>query len=517
MRAVCTARELPAALEECEEETPDEVVLLLPDSLLLAKEASAGLRARRWRRVILDEAHKMQGGQNGVRSLLSALRAEVVWGLTGTPNLSSGTRVMQLAELLRVFVPPDQWRECQQFLDVFVRADKWDKTQVPPVRSHEVPVRLTLAERALYRGRLALLPRSSSSFSSDGSRRVPPEELQPMLQLCSHFSPEDLGSVPTCEAAVLRTVRQHREELRNLEAVEQILMAQVPEYEVSPGVANRYRNLEEVRARRGRLESALSYLEKVIQAVAAQEEEGQGRTPSAGEEEGPGRLRPQCPICQGSAGEEIAREALVVTACGHLFCEECIMGLLRRGGRACPTCRAAISNEKIDSVIALENPEAIRFGTKLLRMAAEIRRIHEEDRGGKIIVWVQWDALAAKVRKALEEIHGVRCLGLGGPIAARQQALADFEDSNSDYVLLLAFENDDSGLNLICANHVVFLHPVALRDPEAARACERQAVGRCRRFGQEKEVHVYRFFAQFTVEEELVRERLLADAENLAA
>lgn len=96
------------------------------------------------------------------------------------------------------------------------------------------------------------------------------------------------------------------------------------------------------------------------------------------------------------------------------------------------------------------------------------------------------------------------CLTLAGSLADRQKALADFEDQSKSFVLLLALESDDAGLNLLCANHVFLCHPVSLQDKESSRACERQAIGRSLRFGQEKTVTIHRFLVAGTIEEAIV-------------
>eukprot|EP00747_Dinoflagellata_sp_TGD_P094911 gnl/TRDRNA2_/TRDRNA2_166282_c6_seq2.p1 gnl/TRDRNA2_/TRDRNA2_166282_c6~~gnl/TRDRNA2_/TRDRNA2_166282_c6_seq2.p1 ORF type:complete len:281 (+),score=41.67 gnl/TRDRNA2_/TRDRNA2_166282_c6_seq2:428-1270(+) len=218
-----------------------------------------------------------------------------------------------------------------------------------------------------------------------------------------------------------------------------------------------------------------------------------------------------CSICLDSLDAGTPREQLSITACGHVFCTDCIAAVLAAGQRSCPECRQDVAPNTVDqlslvSFVPDDDPapqQQEAYGTKIGRIVKEIQRIHRDDAEGKVILWVQWDSLAKKIMAALAS-SGVSCLTLTGGLADRQRALADFEDNRNDYVLLLALENDDSGLNLVCANHVLFVHPVCLDEREAALACERQAIGRCLRFGQEREVHVYRFATQDTIEESMV-------------
>jgi len=140
-----------------------------------------------------------------------------------------------------------------------------------------------------------------------------------------------------------------------------------------------------------------------------------------------------------------------------------------------------------------------RYGSKVGRIIVELRRIHDEDASSRVLVFVQWNELLLKLEAALTH-YGVHCVALRGGVADRQRTITAFAEGEQRYVLLMAMEHDDSGLNLTCSNHVFFVHPMAA-SPEMARACERQALGRVRRCGQARDVHLYRFVTGGTIEE----------------
>merc|ERR1712032_1777545 len=122
------------------------------------------------------------------------------------------------------------------------------------------------------------------------------------------------------------------------------------------------------------------------------------------------------------------------------------------------------------------------------------------------LIFVQWRCLASKISKALADSN-CPVLLLHGTVAEQQRAVASFTARDSNYVaLILAMEDDDSGLNLTCANHVFFVHPMDVASRHVAIACERQALGRVRRRGQMRDVHLYRFVTEDTMEESLARE-----------
>ena len=63
-----------------------------------------------------------------------------------------------------------------------------------------------------------------------------------------------------------------------------------------------------------------------------------------------------------------------------------------------------------------------------------------------MLVFVQWRTLLEKVGAALKDL-GLRVLSLRGGVADQQRTIDDFAGGDSA-ALLLAIEDDDSGLNL---------------------------------------------------------------------
>jgi hypothetical protein len=61
--------------------------------------------------------------------------------------------------------------------------------------------------------------------------------------------------------------------------------------------------------------------------------------------------------------------------------------------------------------------------------------------------------------------------------------------------------------NLTNANHVIFLSPLLAASKQAYDAKETQAIGRVRRYGQTKHVHIYRFLTVDSVDETIYKER----------
>ena len=432
-----------------------------------------------WERVIFDEFHKCVGEAEQYSASWRALheiRARFRWGLTGTPNLTLPLRVSEMAAMLHIFVPPDNRVEAQRFLDLWVRADEWDMSGIR-VYLHVITVQQTPTERALYIARKQWL---------EGKKGADAE----LLPFCSHFAPQELdtGNADTANAAILRVLDQQKRE----RAAQQGRLHEA-EHALARSEADDPRVLrsrvDEARQQLAQMTSTISFLAATLGYIAKL---------NAGDEH-------ECAVCMG----DTPPEAVSVTRCGHVFCTDCITSYVASGNDHCPTCRAALRSQDFDAILKLSQSSAggvdnARYGTKIARIIAELRRIHSEDETSRVLVFVQWNELLLKLEAALEH-YGVHCVALRGSVAQRQRTITAFAEGEHRYVLLLAMEHDDTGLNLTCSNHLFFVHPM-VAEPELARACERQALGRVRRRGQARAVHVYRFVAAGTIEVERARE-----------
>lgn len=82
----------------------------------------------------------------------------------------------------------------------------------------------------------------------------------------------------------------------------------------------------------------------------------------------------------------------------------------------------------------------------------------------------------------------------------RQEDLVSFNRGTYD-IYLVSTKAGGVGLNLQCANRVIIL------DNDHSPVWEQQAIGRSYRMGQQKEVFVYRFLVEGSVETKIAREK----------
>ena len=112
-----------------------------------------------------------------------------------------------------------------------------------------------------------------------------------------------------------------------------------------------------------------------------------------------------------------------------------------------------------------------------------------------------------KVAAALSA-HKIAFLEIKGSASVRSKNLEKFQNDSAERVLLLnVMDESASGANLTGANHAIFLSPLLTQTKEIYTACETQAIGRWRRYGQTKLVHIWRFLSSNTIDAEILEKR----------
>jgi SNF2 family DNA or RNA helicase len=227
-----------------------------------------------------------------------------------------------------------------------------------------------------------------------------------------------------------------------------------------------------------------------------------------------GAVLPECPVCL----TQLEWGQAVITTCSHIYCVPCISEVIRRH-KKCATCRSPLDHGQW-TVVTKDNMKDVKwnmvtevpeeynlYGTKIGLVVQTLKDIHKNDPKAKCLVYCQWDSLKNKVLEAFRKF-GIGCLTLeGGPIQLRT-VIDKFEapSNTDDFVLMCSLQKKAAGTNLQCANHVLFVHPFFARSDEQCMAWEAQAIGRVQRYGQTKQVHIHRFVALHTIEQELLIE-----------
>lgn len=209
-------------------------------------------------------------------------------------------------------------------------------------------------------------------------------------------------------------------------------------------------------------------------------------------------------------------EPCILSACGHTGCQACLLPLALHGFE-CPHqgCRVNLETHQVIPTRTLGREEnSGRFGAKLLQLVAIIKHIETTDPTDRILIFVQFDDLLEKIRGALKAAR-IGTIVIQGSAAKQANELDRFQhldvsDPTAERVLVLNVgAASASGANLTLANHVIFVHPVHYPEPSHDRfvATETQAMGRIRRYGQEKKCHIWRLLTANAVDETIMLER----------
>lgn len=209
-------------------------------------------------------------------------------------------------------------------------------------------------------------------------------------------------------------------------------------------------------------------------------------------------------------------ETGVLSVCGHLGCLDCLKTAAGTSKCVDPDCSAQVSFHHIVSAATLgldreDRKKGGKYGHKLTTIVQKVRDIVKEDR---VLVFCQFDDLKEKVLEALNDA-GLHTVSLSGSVTKQIETVNIFQKDDPDpkdpRVLLLKMDDEQSaGLNLTNLNHAVFVHPLLAYSQPEYDAYETQAIGRIRRYGQQKTVFVHRYYATQTIDTE-VKEKFRRD------
>lgn len=202
-----------------------------------------------------------------------------------------------------------------------------------------------------------------------------------------------------------------------------------------------------------------------------------------------------------------------LTACGHLFCYDCLKMCLGDKKR-CPMCKADLTgkdllvmNVKKEENKEETNPLIQKYGSKLGKLVSIIRHLVAQD-NTRIIVFSQWDDMLSLVGKTLAENEIENCF-VKGNVWSRNSAIRKFKagktsDGSDNKVIMLSLKNAASGTNLTEATHIFFVEPINA-SREESRAIEGQAIARACRVGQKQKIMLMRILIDKSIEEEIYR------------
>lgn len=223
-----------------------------------------------------------------------------------------------------------------------------------------------------------------------------------------------------------------------------------------------------------------------------------------------------CRDCPRDREADMAVSAL----CGHTICGVCLETLKTNLGLCTAEgCKAPVADYHLLRASKLresdkdEDAELDEGDAKISSVMQLLSRIQKNKQ--QAILFVRYEDQIEELQAACNA-HSIRCKAVRDNNSAAQQ-VTDFQKQLdpktwSTAIILNAGNSSAAGVNLTNANHVLFLSPLltdAQYDYEAQMA---QAVGRVRRPGQTRDIHVYRFVSLDTIDVDILEHRERRDS-----
>jgi len=219
-----------------------------------------------------------------------------------------------------------------------------------------------------------------------------------------------------------------------------------------------------------------------------------------------------CSICMDSLDNP------TLTACGHLFCYNCVKMCLSDKKR-CPMCKTDLTGKDLlvmnlkKNINEESNPLVQKYGSKLGKLISIIRHIVAQE-DSRIIIFSQWDDMLRLIGKTLAE-NGIENCFVKGNVWSRNSSITKFKagktnEGTDNKVIMLSLKNAASGTNLTEATHIFFVEPINA-SKEETRAIEDQAIARACRVGQKQKIILIRILIDNSIEEEIYRKNYNKD------
>ncbi|CAL5061353.1 unnamed protein product [Urochloa decumbens] len=433
-----------------------------------------------WFRVILDEAHVIKNSAARQTKAVIALNAERRWVVTGTPIQNSSFDLYPLMAFLK-FQP-------------FSMKSYWQK----------------LIQRPLERGNKTGLSRLQNILGAISLRRIKETDIETksmvelppktVLECYIDLSEEEREIYDQMELEGKKKMQEFGDRdsiLRNYSTVLYIILrlrqlcddVSLCPLDVKSWLPSN--SLEDV-----------SKTPELLKKLASLVDDGDDF---------------DCPICLSPPTKT------VITSCTHIYCQTCILKILKSSSSRCPICRRSLSKE--DLFLAPEvkhsdedgsgNTESDRpLSSKVQTLLKLLKTSQNEDPSSKSVVFSQFKKMLILLEAPLKNA-GFNILRLDGSMSLRKrlQVIKQFAHGGPDSptVLLASLKAAGAGVNLTAASTVY------LFDPWWNPGVEEQAMDRVHRIGQKKEVRVVRLIVKDSIEERILslqekKKRLISSA-----
>jgi len=141
------------------------------------------------------------------------------------------------------------------------------------------------------------------------------------------------------------------------------------------------------------------------------------------------------------------------------------------------------------------------YTSESIKIQKLLEHITEKTGKHKILIFSQFVKMLSLIKEELVN-HNIKFEYLDGKTKDRQVKVDNFQNNDDVRVFLISLKAGGTGLNLTAADYVYLV------DPWWNPAVEAQAIDRCYRIGQTKNVMAYKMICKGTIEEKIINYQL---------
>jgi SNF2 family DNA or RNA helicase len=141
----------------------------------------------------------------------------------------------------------------------------------------------------------------------------------------------------------------------------------------------------------------------------------------------------------------------------------------------------------------------VAYDEQAVKIKELLNHITEKTTGHKVLIFSQFVSMLSLIKESLDRLN-IQYEYLDGKSSSKQRekSVNNFQSNPDLRVFLISLKAGGTGLNLTAADYVYIV------DPWWNPAVENQAIDRCYRIGQDKNVFAYRMICKNTVEEKIL-------------